>query len=123
MENELVIRLNQPLIDRLVKISDGDCDVIVEKASEFARNTLAELMVEHIHEKTTERVLNVIADEVSKQVVFRLRREIAKASKEATEIMLNELTTKRKIKSAVKKIVVHSSGSLPSGDFIASDLC
>lgn len=123
MENELVIRLNQPLIDRLVKISDGDCDAIVEKASEFARNKLAELMVEHIHEKTTERVLNVIANEVSKQVVSQLRREIAKASKEATEIMLNELTTKRKIKSAVKKIVVHSPGSLPSGDFIASDLC
>ena len=116
MENEIVIKLNQPLIDRLVKISDGDCDAIVEKASDFARNALAELMVQHIHEKTTERVLNVIVNEVSKQVVFRLRKEIAKASKEATEIMLTELNTKRKIKSAMSKVVVHSSGSYPSDD-------
>jgi len=114
MENEIVIKLNQPLIDRLVKISDGDCDAIVAKASDFAKRSLAELMVRHIHEKTTERVLNVTANEVSKQVVFRLRKEIAKASKEATEIMLTELHTKRKIKFAVGKVVVHSSGSCPS---------
>jgi cobalamin biosynthesis protein CbiD len=103
MENEIIIKLNQPFIDRILKLTDGDREKIIERASDMAMNRLASMVVEHVHERTSQRVVSAVCNEISKKVVFRLRREIHQAAKNATEIMLNELNTKRKIKAAVSK--------------------